>query len=582
MISFIGTVFGPTEVPPVDYVLPSSLGEEGTPRAKGGGKPLHLVKKKLGIKTGGGGGRLGGKPPGKPSKTDVLKKKRLPDVHRKRAYKAKVRGMFGAPAVALQRPENPAGAGGGSFYKSNPNDDNQMVLCSSRDEFVLQQDVCVMCGSFGQDMEGRVIACAQCGQAYHPYCITIKVNKVVLERGFRCLDCTVCEGCGQKNDESRLILCDECDISFHTYCMDPPLDYVPHGGWKCQWCAVCVHCGSQSPGGEGCTWLDNYTMCGPCGSLTRCATCQEPYQDGQLIIECAQCLRWSHAADDFIHTEEDAEVCATMGYTCTRCRPADEPPPHMQPSVDASIVEPDSPAEKKPEQWRPSERFFVMDNVYVSDTGYKVIQGLTIEPAKKKKKRVDCKGDGSISAAIDSVLGTTSMLEEPDEPEPVAESACPVGLEGRHERNGQRNMQKIGVGGFYVKARGPKILNMKDEEERQEAAAAAAQAAAASALAAATAAAEGGGGPSLTPGTPVTPTEDGQSTAAAADTAFAVPGDKPKKKAVRRNKKYKLIEAYPLYLQESFFGKELIDSSREAKMSESEEEREEPPAEDEA
>ena len=63
-----------------------------------------MVKKKLGIKTGGGGGggRLGGKPPGKPSKIDVLKKKRLPDVHRKRAYKAKVRGMFGAPAVSLQ------------------------------------------------------------------------------------------------------------------------------------------------------------------------------------------------------------------------------------------------------------------------------------------------------------------------------------------------------------------------------------------------------------------------------------------------------------------------------------------------
>ena len=81
-------------------------GEEGTPRAKSGGKPLHLVKKKLGIKTGGGGGggggRLSGKPPGKPSKIDVLKKKRLPDMHRKRAYKAKVRGMFGAPAVSLQ------------------------------------------------------------------------------------------------------------------------------------------------------------------------------------------------------------------------------------------------------------------------------------------------------------------------------------------------------------------------------------------------------------------------------------------------------------------------------------------------
>ena len=45
---------------------------------------------------------MSGKPPGKPAKIDVLKKKRLPDMHRKRAYKAKVRGMFGAPAVSLQ------------------------------------------------------------------------------------------------------------------------------------------------------------------------------------------------------------------------------------------------------------------------------------------------------------------------------------------------------------------------------------------------------------------------------------------------------------------------------------------------
>ncbi|XP_037091196.1 histone-lysine N-methyltransferase 2D-like [Pollicipes pollicipes] len=584
---------------------PFHFGDDVAPRAKGGGKPMHLVKKKLGIKSG-SGGRLGVKP-AKPAKIDVLKKKRLPDLNRKRPYKAKVRGMFGAPAVSLQRPENPMGhaAGGGSYYKTNPNEDNQMVLCSSKDEFVLQQDVCVMCGSFGQDMEGRVIACSQCGQAYHPYCINVKVSKVLLERGFRCLDCTVCEGCGQKNDESRLILCDECDISYHTYCLKPPLDYVPQGGWKCQWCAVCVHCGSNSPG-VGCSWLDNYSMCGPCGSLTRCATCEGPYTEGQLIIQCSVCQRWGHAADDFIHSEEDAEVCATMGYMCARCRPADEPPPHMQPSVDASIVEPDSP---EPEQWRPSKHFFVLEGVCVSDTGCKVIQGLTIEPAKKKKKRVDCKSDGGISAAIDSVLGNTS-IEESEEADGPAESAAPscfkdgMVLPAREDgappeppdgfsisrlesgdyvirKKRTRNMQKIGVGGFYVKARGPKILNMKDEEERQEAA----QAAAAAALAAATATAEGGAAP-LTPGAPVTPTDDSHTPVSAGDTSathFAVPGDKPKKKAVRRNKKYKLIEAYPLYLQESFFGKELMDGSKDAKAPEGEEDKEEPnpPEEDE-
>lgn len=62
-----------------------------------------------------------------------------------------------------------------------------------------------------------------------------QVNEVILSRGWRCIDCTVCEGCGRNADEAHLLLCDICDVSFHTYCLDPPLIEVPVGGWKCQW-----------------------------------------------------------------------------------------------------------------------------------------------------------------------------------------------------------------------------------------------------------------------------------------------------------------------------------------------------------
>ena len=65
--------------------------------------------------------------------------------------------------------------------------------------------------------------------------IPIQVTKVVLQKGWRCLDCTVCEGCGKPHDEGRLILCDECDISYHIYCLEPALDHVPKGTWKCKW-----------------------------------------------------------------------------------------------------------------------------------------------------------------------------------------------------------------------------------------------------------------------------------------------------------------------------------------------------------
>lgn len=36
--------------------------------------------------------------------------------------------------------------------------------------------MCVVCGSFGLGAEGRLLACAQCGQCYHPFCVGIKVN----------------------------------------------------------------------------------------------------------------------------------------------------------------------------------------------------------------------------------------------------------------------------------------------------------------------------------------------------------------------------------------------------------------------
>lgn len=65
-----------------------------------------------------------------------------------------------------------------------------------------------------------------------------QINKVVLSKGWRCLECTVCEACGQATDPGRLLLCDDCDISYHTYCLDPPLQNVPKDSWKCKWWAI--------------------------------------------------------------------------------------------------------------------------------------------------------------------------------------------------------------------------------------------------------------------------------------------------------------------------------------------------------
>lgn len=81
-----------------------------------------------------------------------------------------------------------------------------------------------------------MVACSNCAQTYHTYCVGVhdKISQAVVQRGWRCLDCTVCEGCGKGEDESKLLLCEECDISYHIYCLDPPLDKIPNGPWRCQ------------------------------------------------------------------------------------------------------------------------------------------------------------------------------------------------------------------------------------------------------------------------------------------------------------------------------------------------------------
>jgi histone-lysine N-methyltransferase MLL3 len=55
-----------------------------------------------------------------------------------------------------------------------------MICVSVQDDFVLKQDICLMCGSIGTDLEGRLIACTQCGECYHPHCINVRVSKVLL------------------------------------------------------------------------------------------------------------------------------------------------------------------------------------------------------------------------------------------------------------------------------------------------------------------------------------------------------------------------------------------------------------------
>ena len=134
------------------------------------GRPKGSGKTQLsgGVGASGGGGLYTRKP-------------KAAEYGRKRGPKPKMRGVFGAPGVGLQRPQASVEGSNGNSVEGEPCLENRLVLCSAQDRFVLEQDACVMCGAFGLDAEGRLIACAQCGQCYHPYCANVKVNTYLTE-----------------------------------------------------------------------------------------------------------------------------------------------------------------------------------------------------------------------------------------------------------------------------------------------------------------------------------------------------------------------------------------------------------------
>lgn len=119
---------------------------------------------------------------------------------------------------------------------------SEIVLCSAETPGASGD---ILCRGAKSDLYKSLSAQRSGLQPYKPYESPLpapeaslslyQITKVMLLKGWRCVECIVCEVCGQASDPSRLLLCDDCDISYHTYCLDPPLLTVPKGGWKCKW-----------------------------------------------------------------------------------------------------------------------------------------------------------------------------------------------------------------------------------------------------------------------------------------------------------------------------------------------------------
>ncbi|XP_016298872.1 histone-lysine N-methyltransferase 2C-like isoform X4 [Sinocyclocheilus anshuiensis] len=441
---------------------------------------------------------------------------------------------------------------------------NTVVLFSTSDSFTLKQDMCVVCGSFGQGAEGRLLACSQCGQCYHPFCVNIKITKVVLSKGWRCLECTVCEACGKANDPGRLLLCDDCDISYHTYCLDPPLQNVPKGSWKCKWCVLCTHCGATSSG-QRCEWQNNYTQCGPCASLTVCPVCMRSYREEELILQCRQCDRWVHASCQGLNSDEEVESAADEGFDCCLCRTQTMSTPGVTVAKLMDIIEPPVVAQiltnVKENEF---QRTYTQDGVCLTESGLCQLQSLCVQTARRRRPKPKLK-----LKIINQ--NSVAVLQTPPDPQPElfrdgdlgdSREGNPMDCDGKsdsspeHEhcddhlkgadgsdsnKKRKRKPYRPGIGGFMVRQRskagqgkGKRSLSRKDSTS--------------SLIENFTGKEEGWNEPD-TPvdGTPI----------------VSEPLEKVKKRY--RKKKTKLEEAFPSYLQEAFFGKELLDKSKQTK-----------------
>nr|XP_012641687.1 histone-lysine N-methyltransferase 2C isoform X14 [Microcebus murinus] len=441
---------------------------------------------------------------------------------------------------------------------------NTVVLFSSSDKFTLNQDMCVVCGSFGQGAEGRLLACSQCGQCYHPYCVSIKITKVILSKGWRCLECTVCEACGKATDPGRLLLCDDCDISYHTYCLDPPLQTVPKGGWKCKWCVWCRHCGATSAGLR-CEWQNNYTQCAPCASLSSCPVCYRNYREDDLILQCRQCDRWMHAVCQNLNNEEEVENVADIGFDCSMCRPY--MPASNVPSSDCCESSLVAQIVTKVKELDPPKTY-TQDGVCLTESGMTQLQSLTVTVPRRKRSKPklklkiinqnsvavlqtppDIQSEHSRDGEMDDsregeLMDCDGKSESSPEREAVDDETKGVeGTDGVKKR--KRKPYRPGIGGFMVRQRSRTGQGKtKRSVIRKDSSGSISEQL-----------------PSRDDGW----SEQLQDTLV--DESVCVTESTEKIKKRYRKRKNKLEETFPAYLQEAFFGKDLLDSSRQNKLS---------------
>ncbi|TSP79504.1 Histone-lysine N-methyltransferase 2D [Bagarius yarrelli] len=430
--------------------------------------------------------------------------------------RSRLKAMASCIDAFLQTMSTDTGLGKEEEEEEDDTMQNTVVLFSNTDKFVLLQDMCVVCGSFGRGIEGQLLACAQCSQCYHPYCVNSKITKMMLRKGWRCLECIVCEVCGKASDPSRLLLCDDCDVSYHTYCLDPPLHTVPKGGWKCKWCVCCMHCGASSPGFH-CEWQNNYNHCGPCASLVTCPVCHENFMEEELLLQCQHCDRWVHAVCESLYTEDEVEQASDEGFACTACSPY----------VPRPVVE--SPMMSAFKMKEPEPQFYRLEGVWLTETGMTLLRSISMSPLHKRRQRRSRLGTICIDGAPDG-LEPKEVDGDGEEAKVGAESMECLQVPGSPERDVGMDKDPGADGGMEGTADCDVLRGTDETDEGKK--------------------------------RKRKPYRPGPHPDMDPPDFKAAEGDGELAKKRRGRKKSKLEDMFPAYLQEAFFGKTLLDLSK--------------------
>lgn len=106
------------------------------------------------------------------------------------------------------------------------------------------QDYCEVC-----QQGGEIILCDTCPRAYHLVCLEPELDEAP-EGKWSCPHCEADGGAIEEDDDDEhqefcrlckdggeLLCCDQCPSAYHTFCLNPPLDTIPDGDWKCPRCS---------------------------------------------------------------------------------------------------------------------------------------------------------------------------------------------------------------------------------------------------------------------------------------------------------------------------------------------------------